>query len=319
MRCILIPLDGSSFAEQAIPVAVGIARRTGASLEFVAVHEVSPAARIEQGTLSFDWRFDADLKRELGQYLLRTQAATLKGEPSLTVRSSLVEGPVVATIVQHAREVAADLIVLTTHGLSGPSRTWLGSVSDALVRTSGVPVLAVRPRDDATQAERAFAIRRALIALDGTRDSESAIESAITVAGTPDVQYVVLRVVVPLHPFLRAVGTSREYERDRREQRALAQEYTNAVVGQLRERGIDARSEVREDVNPARAILRVAEEIEADVLALATHGRGPFGRMLLGGVADKVLRGALTPVLLHCSTMAPARGEESDSPAERQR
>ncbi|MEW5915758.1 MAG: universal stress protein [Gemmatimonadota bacterium] len=302
MRSILIPLDGSSFAQQAIPVALGIARQTGARIELVAVHELNPAARITEGTLSFDWKFSAALRRELGDYLERTRAAMLAKEPRVSIATALIEGPVTSTIVRRAQKTAADLIVLTTHGLSGPSRTWLGSVSDALLRLSEIPILAVRPDEIATNGLAPVEVHRVLIALDGTPESECAIEPALALSGTSDVEFVVVRVVIPLHPLLRTVGTEREYARDFAEQRALAQRYTSAVVGRLQARGLNARAKVPEDANAASAIIRVAREVDADVIALATHGRGPVGRMLLGSVADKVLRAAGTPVLLQRSS-----------------
>lgn len=298
MRSILIPLDGSTFAQQAIPVAVGIARQTGARIELVAVHEPNPAARIADGKLSFDWSFSSALRRELGRHLEQTRAAILSTDPGIHIGETLIEGPVAASIVRHATKVAADLIVLTTHGLSGPSRTWLGSVSDTLLRTSEIPIIAVRPEEIAGSQRDAFNLERVLIALDGTPESESAIETALAIGQSSDVQFVVLRVVMPLHPLLRALATGREYERDRGEQQAAAHAYTLGIVDRLRKRGLDVRAEVREDANPAAAIIRVAREVDADVIALATHGRGTVGRMLLGSVADKVLRAAGTPILL---------------------
>jgi nucleotide-binding universal stress UspA family protein len=70
---------------------------------------------------------------------------------------------------------------------------------------------------------------------------------------------------------------------------------------------------VRDDANPGKAIVKAAAELRADVIALATHGRGPLGRALLGSVADKVLRGAVTPVLLQHPIRGPIPMERIES------
>jgi nucleotide-binding universal stress UspA family protein len=319
MRSILVPLDGSSFAESAIPLAAEIARRTGAKMELLTVHEPRPAAHVDQGTLSFDWGFDAELRRELGRYLRRTRATLEQRAPALSIADVLLDGDVVKSIMSYARQSRTDLIVLTTHGLSGPSHTWMGSVCDTLVRASGVPVFAVRPQPEGGGIDTPFHLRRVLVALDGTVESEDALDAALQVAdGVPNVTYILFRAYAPLHPLLRAVATEREYNRDLEAQRSESQRYLDDLAARLRQRGHVVECEVREESNPARAIVQGAVAAAADVIVLATHGRGRVGRRLLGSVADKVLRTAPTPVLLHRPASSQARGR-ADEPAAGER
>jgi nucleotide-binding universal stress UspA family protein len=72
----------------------------------------------------------------------------------------------------------------------------------------------------------------------------------------------------------------------------------DAAVQRLRACGFDAQGHVALDIQPARAILDTARDVGADLIAIATHGRGPIGRFLIGSVADKVLRAAEIPAMV---------------------
>jgi nucleotide-binding universal stress UspA family protein len=141
---VLIPLDGSPLAEQALEPAVTLGMLTEARYTLlqaldplVAEHTHPPYAA------GLDRRLLADVKRNATAYLERV-AADLRAR-SLCVETTLVVGIPARAICDYAHAHAVDLIAMATHGQGGLSRLLLGSVTDAVVRTAGVPVLLERP------------------------------------------------------------------------------------------------------------------------------------------------------------------------------
>jgi nucleotide-binding universal stress UspA family protein len=188
-------------------------------------------------------------------------------------------------------------VVLTSHGRGGASRFWLGSVTDTLVRQLRIPILVLRA-DDAAAVAPGGAFHHVLVPVDGVPESEQAIQAASALAGGEGVRYTLVRVVEQLHPLLQAVASEQDVERDTAAQRSEAERYLADLQRRLRGQGLDARGELRVSRHPASAIVGVAEEVGADLLSVASHGRGRVGRLLLGSVADKLLRAAHLPVLV---------------------
>ena len=303
MPTLLVALDGSSFADASLPVAVGLARRLRADLLLVSVLDSDPWRYATGGAPFADHRLEdehaAEWRTAVQRYLdgAAARIAALANAP--TVHTRILAGPVAETLVGCASAVDAALLVVTTHGRGGPSRTWLGSVADALIRLSPVPIVAVRPADSPPpQTLPEWQLRRVLVPLDGSPDSESVL-TPLKPLLTDSVECVLMRAVSPLHPMLRAVATGSEYERDLAEQRTLVTRYLTGVEGALRREGVAATYCAPQEFDPQRAICDCADSLDVDLIALATRGRGPLGRLLLGSVADKVLRTTGRPVLLH--------------------
>jgi nucleotide-binding universal stress UspA family protein len=308
IRSILVPLDGSPFSEHALPAAVGVARRTGATLELVRVHE--PLVPVVPGQLAavpitpvasasaFDPRLEENHRRADESYLQST-AARVTAESGLNARIKLLDGLPGEALAARVTERGADLIVMTTHGRSGLNRLWLGSVAEGLVRHVTVPVLLVKPGERKPDAS-ARPFRRVLIPLDGSPLSESVMEPAIEVAGADEVKYTIVRVSEPVaSPSVAGFGVAAVAREEAEQMEHQINAYLDSVAERLRARGLDVERRPLLHVHAASAILHAAAEIGADLIAMATHGRGGLRRLLLGSVADKVLRGADTTVLLY--------------------
>jgi nucleotide-binding universal stress UspA family protein len=295
---IMVPLDGSGFAREALPAAEHLARRDGARLRLVTVHPGLPPG--PGGTVPEELaRADREQRASRGE-ALEELAGELRGR-GLEVDAEVLSGPVVEELARRAGE-AADLVVMATHGRGPLSRLWLGSVADGLVRNCPVPVLLVRPRDDGDrEAPGSGGFRHALVPLDGSRLARRAVGPAARLLERPGGALTLLRVVVPvtpsgLGPADVPSGVDVSATEAMEEQ---AEERLEATARELRERlDLEVRSRVVRDPHPAAAVLRAASDAEADAVALATHGRGGLRRVLLGSVADKVVRGARTPVLV---------------------
>ncbi len=290
-RSILVPLDGSAFSEHALPLALSVARRSGAQLYLA--HVLSGRG----GLTDIAERATAASRTA---YLERVAQQVEKQSVRAPIMSILT-GPVAETLLEHARAIGCDLIVLTTHGRGALSRLWLGSVADVIVRRSPVPVMLVRPHQPtapigAQNARRP--LRRILIPLDGSPLAETIIEHSIHIGRMMDAEYTLLRVVdpavlgLPVHDENIAASTVLQPLKDR------AQTYLDRQAEELRSQGlqVDAIVTVGE---PSARILDYARAHSIDLIAMATHGRGGFSLLLLGSVADKVLRGSSLPLLLY--------------------
>lgn len=296
MATILVPLDGSPLADAALAPAADVARRMKARVRLVGVH--TPATR-EPSAFTPEAAADAGMLdarcRGLLQDHLASRQARLRGL-GLQVEISLREGRTAVEVASEADGV--ELVVLSSHGRGGVSRLWLGSVTDALVRQLTTPVLVIRPPAEGEPGVVSGAFERVLIALDGAPEAEAVIDTALAVAGSEGVTHTVLRVATPLHPLLMAAATKAEAARDTAEQLDVATKYLDGVVARLAARAVTVQPVVVAGPDPAREILRVADEHRADLLVLATRGGGMLMRILIGSVADKVLRAARVPVLL---------------------
>jgi nucleotide-binding universal stress UspA family protein len=226
-----------------------------------------------------------------------------------------MKGEVADCIREQAAESGADLVVMTTHGRGPLARFWLGSVADELVRRSPVPLLLVRPRETAPDPGQEPDLGRVLLPLDGSTLAEQIIEPAVALGGLAGAEYTLLRVVRPavwVHAVLESPDARREaqslldrVEDLRRQVLKEAEDYLTGVAQRLRARGLRVQTRVAVDEHPAGAILHEAAAGGAGLIALATHGRRGLSRLLLGSVADKVVRGAPVPVLVHRPAAAP--------------
>jgi nucleotide-binding universal stress UspA family protein len=297
---LLVTLDGSEFGEHALPFAKVIAEKTGAAVNISHVHCCEPPTELLQNT-PFQYEGvnmasyiakDAEGQREY----LKDQEETFKAElPDNRVCSALLEGYVTEALERHAREIDAKLIIMTTHGRTGVSRAWLGSVADSLVRHSSFPLLVIRSLEDG-ETFPTVRFEHFLVPLDGSKAGEKILEPTVALGKATGARFTLLHVVSPYVTVGARVSPLPAGHL--KEKMAKAEEYLAAVAGRLTDEGIDATPKLESHFAPARAILKTAEEDDVDLIALATHGYTGVKRALLGSVTDKVLRAARWPLLL---------------------
>ena len=311
MRAILVPLDGSSLAETALPTACAIARRSpGTRLDAVVVLAPPPVAIQVSGAPAIDARFDHDLYAETERYAAAARQQLLSLAPDLTPSLTVLYGDAAERIAHFAHEGEYDVIVMTTHGRTGASRAWLGSVADGVLRLSSVPVLLLRdttalapPADDVLFAD-------VVVPLDEGKVSEEILSDVLALAGTTARLHLVHVVVPPrwLPPpsALEIVAAGEQAPVDPSElayeRRDAAVRRLGRVAEQLRARGVVVTVQIPVHANAAEAILASAQQAGASLIAMTTHARRGAGRLLLGSVADKVVRAATVPVLVRMPT-----------------
>lgn len=300
---IIVPLDGSALSEQSLPLAGRIARSTQATIHLVQVH--LPVLDVEMAELrlatvsTINTSLDRDMRVRERSYL-DTVRERLVAEYDVAVTATLCDGPIADAICEYAGLLRADLIVMTTHGRGAVSRFWLGSVADALVRQSHVPVLLERPAAPSAPRE-ASRLAHILIPLDGSALAESMVEPAVAL-GTPlQAHYTLLHINDPVlltgtASLLPTAAPAPELAQ-RREQ--SARHYLESVADRLRTRDLSVDTQVVLNSLPAQAILEQATQLGVDLIALATHGRSGLTRLLLGSTTDKVLRSADKPLLIY--------------------
>lgn len=301
-QSILVPLDGSPFGEHAFPIARNIARRIGARLQLAHVH-VAAAPLAVDALPGFDEALDLE-HRAREQAYLAAVADRLHACGVADVSAVLLEDPIVTAIHNHAVKSGADLIVMTTHGRGALSRFWLGSVADTLVRRTTLAVLMVRPHDTELDLSRDRSFHRVLIPLDGSALAEQMISRAVALGALDDTGYTLLQAIDPTAVYLPDPQGDGAGDQLIDQVRAAARRYLDRVAGKLRAAGFHVQAETVVGP-PAAAILSFARDHAVDLIAMETHGRGGLTRLLLGSVADKVLRSAAVPVLLH----RPSNGE----------
>jgi len=209
-------------------------------------------------------------------------------------------GPVVDALDAHARSAGADLLVMTTHGWGPVRRAWLGSVADGLLRRIPCPILAIRPKDgEALDLEEAE-FRHILVTLDGSSESHGILPFARALARLSGARMTLLRVIPPHFPLASPFTSHASHEFQGLESEEVAvRDSLEKEARVLREEGFSVATEVICGVPAPDGILEFATENHVEVVAMATHGRGGVARLILGSVADKVIRGGNLPVLLH--------------------
>lgn len=300
-RHVMVPLDGSSFAETALPAALRLTEATGSSLELVMVQELGPVFAMEAWEAAYP---------EAARTYLDDVVARMSNGSAREIETTVLVGRPASELDERSRESTTDLIVMATHGRGPVSRVWLGSVADELMRHTRTPILLVRPehKEKVDLTDRP-SFQRVLIPLDGSERAEAVLAEAVSLARGADGHYTLLRVVRYPDELVSAYvpGTIQMSQQVVDEGIREANVYLERVATRMRQDGLEVENRVLVDSRPASAILTYADENEIDLIAMATHGRGGVPRAVMGSVTDKVVRGAHRPVLV----VRPAEEAES--------
>ncbi len=285
MKRILVPLDGSPLAESILPAAEEWAKEEGAEvvlLRAVLAHHV-PGRDDTEGQVRVV---------EEGEAYLKEMAERLERRGLPRVRWVVWYNEPATAITEAVVRYEADLIAMATHGRSGLSRLLLGSVAEAVVRSARVPVLLIRGQS----AWKPWTTGKILVPLDGSQTSEAILPVVERLAGPRDLTISLLEIIEPIPSVVRAeppIGledmlTFRQGDAER---------YLAKVAAPLNDKGLRVERSVQHG-RAAEVIAAFGRPERVDLIAMATHGRTGLGRLLLGSVAEGVLRGAAVPVLL---------------------
>lgn len=295
MKIILVPLDGSSMAEQVLPDVRQLASVLDARVRLLRVVEESADVHVTGRTPLLDADQAQTTQRILSEQAAAYLAAQLSAfaGTSIAVDYDVRTGNPGETIVSVAASESVTLIAMASHGYSGLHRWALGSVSDKVAQTATVPVLFVRGVE--YQPLNEHRLTRILVPLDGSECARQALPHALDLVRRADAQLVLVTAINPNAPSF-AWSEQSHTEMAHRLQ-ATATDALDSLAAILRHENISVRTIVQVGP-PAEVILNVAAEQQVDLIAMATHGVSGPRRWAIGSVADKVLHAATTPLLL---------------------
>jgi nucleotide-binding universal stress UspA family protein len=318
---ILVPLDGSTRAESAVPVAARIAQSSGGSVILLQIATIPIELESEKKPAEiYSQEIYAKATASTASYLEGVaKSSVLAGTKTET---EVVTGNVAPSILSAIQSLQADLVVMSSHGYTGFKRWALGSVAHKLVPHSHVPVLVLRDGGPvpATAAQKPMC---AFVPLDGSPLSETALEPAaqLITALTPSGQRALhlLRVVdIPASYGKFRSSVDAQYDSAvRAEAKGEYETYLDSVAkrfteGDLAKFNLSITTSVSIDMDVAEAIVQAAEQAEGpelsgyNLIVMATHGRGGLQRWVMGSVAERVLHTTKLPFMV----VHPAHGKQ---------
>ncbi|HEU4792232.1 MAG TPA: universal stress protein [Nitrolancea sp.] len=267
---VIVPLDGSELAEQAIPFAAAIAKGLGVPLQLL---RVVPARTAEDEARAY-------LDQVRDRIDDQAQVSIQTGHPA-------------AQIIAAAEAATEPLIIMTTHGRGGIGRLVFGSVADQILRGITAPVLLIR---SGTAAASGPSVQTILVPLDGSEFSEVALPYAELLARVFNAEVRLVRVIeatyvadgTVLAPVMAAEAIPEVRE---------AAEYLASITRPLRDQGIRVQTQILQGF-PTNQLLAYEKESGADLVVMATHSRTGLGRLVYGSVAERVLNNGTVPVLM---------------------
>lgn len=296
-RVIMVPTDGSGFDREAIRVALRMAERSGAKIRLVRVLATGSffgMAAASEGTAVAAEIVRSERDRALGELYALAAECRVTSTADLTV--DLHTGPVADVLEGYARRHEVDLIVISTHGRSGLSRLTLGSVTDSLIRHTTIPVLVVKPPTSYLNPQINEAFRHIVVPLDGSTLAEQILPRVMALATIEDAEITLLNVLIPRsHSQKDIVDPSLPWwDKDI----SVARQYLFGIAAKLRRNGIPVTTDIVIGENVPNTIGDFASRERADLIAIATHGRGGLARLIHGSVADAVMHSARMSMLV---------------------
>lgn len=280
-RTLLFPTDGSACAERARGYAVALAERFGADLHVLRV-EIAGPAEIGFDALALT---ETDLAADLR--LPRPEPAPSRRHTLDVKRKAIEAGP---AILAYAAEVNADLVVMGTHGRRGLRRLVLGSTAEYVLRRAASPVLLVSSDEAA-----AFGAGRILVPDDFSAPADRAFAVAHEIAREAGVGLDVLHVIEEVtvsSPYGALVAPPAEYA-------SMTARAKEALRGRKKRASAEAPTRVFVTLgDPVDEVLAHARQAGIGLIVMGSHGLTGFDRVLLGSVAEGVVRRAHCPVLV---------------------
>jgi nucleotide-binding universal stress UspA family protein len=274
---IVVPLDGSTQSNAALPLVRTFARATGAEVTLVRIAldgESASGVAVEMGKIA----------QELAGSELKVDAVVRQGEPAREIHEVV-------------RSERADLVIMRTHGRSGVGRIVMGSVAEQVLKESAVPVVLLRPG-----GRRVNQFRTLLVPVDGSPGGAVALGAALELARTCGAAVHLLEVVVPIPAYLYSTfalnGVAYADPIWDMEAEAAATTYVESLTRRVHESGLEARGHVRVAASVADTIVRTTDEEGVDLIVMSSDALTGVARAFLGSVADAVVRRAHCPVLV---------------------
>lgn len=283
IRDVVVLLDGSDFAAQALPWARAVSGASGANITLLSsVKDQTPAQQEQFETVKSER--DAYLRQEVEILNIQGFSANFAVCPSFIAQAT--KG--------YITENNIDLVITSTRGKSGSQNWFTGGISRKLIHEIDIPILLVTAEECANDALPP--IERVLVALDGSINSEQVLPYARAIALAFKCEIILISVpAVPRVQNYRAAADV--VETIRAKAVANMQKFLEAVARSLREDGLSVRTLVAGSM-PARTIVETAESEDADMIMITSRGRGSLDYLMIGSVAQRIVENTEVPVFI---------------------
>lgn len=278
---ILVALDGSKLAEQALPYTVEIANAFASEVFLIKV------CRTEEIDFS-----------SVSQAYLNKQAEQLRkkliGEIRINISVSL--GRPAQEIIRYAVEKNISLIIITSTGRSGIIPWLLGSTANEIIHSVKVPLLVVKVSKSPPSSVK---LKRLLVPLDGSERSEAILPYTTRLAQKLSAEVILIQIVAPGRHVHTIGGLDYVYfkDKDMESMKTAAQEYLDRIVARLAREHVTIKREIRIG-EPSSEIASYADENHCDLITMSSHGHSYVERWTYGSVAYKILHSSNRPVLI---------------------
>ncbi|MCK5323031.1 MAG: universal stress protein, partial [Desulfobulbaceae bacterium] len=218
------------------------------------------------------------------------------GRSSIPFAGEVLKGHVTVEILNCAEREESDLIIMGTHGYSRFEKMLIGSVAEEVVRLGPCPVLTVNPNKEGDKMKD---IKKILVPVDFSDNSVKLLESAIDFAGKSEAELLVVFVVEDMFTFSGLSIPHIAIDVDQFE-REMVEGSKKRLEGYLEDNmeGIDVSYSAKVlKGNVAEELCGCAENEKVDMIMMGTHGYRGLEKVLIGSVAEKVVRTAPCPVL----------------------
>jgi nucleotide-binding universal stress UspA family protein len=302
IRNILVPVDFSEMSGPAIETAQRLAKRFGAAVHLVHVHEyyypvgfMAPGAPVPMSMVTF---------REDTAERIADQFRALAKKHGIPTTNCYVQNdtPVFNEVCKVARQINADLIVTPTHGYIGVAHFFEGSHAERIVQHSPCPVLVARKREKkssrvASNGKATGSINTILVPIDFSKSSFQALEYTIEFAERVAAKLIVFHAVHLGYAFTADGYGICDLSVLMEAARKGAERQMEKFLRLAKFRGVKFETAVKVGP-PVSEICAFAEQRDVDLIITATHGRTGLKHLLIGSVAEQVVRYARRPVLV---------------------
>lgn len=284
---ILVPLDGSNLAELALPYTEELASAFNSEVTLLFVCDTPHCQQ----------RYEHQVYVEKTAELVREH---IEGErPKTSVKPVMLEGHAALEIVSYVTKNDMSLIIMATHGRSGIMSWAMGSIADKVVDRVSIPILLIRANVPAPEAGQEELFKRILLPLDGSEAGEATLPYIKELTEKLHSEVILFQVIAS-GKHVHTVG-GLDYVRFTEEQVASRKESAKEYLEGASQRFAGTKATIRTELksgNAAQEIINFADEINASLVAVSTHGRSGIERWAFGSITHRVLHHGNIPLLL---------------------
>jgi len=272
---ILVPLDGSKFAEQVFPPVAELARAFGSEVVLV---EVCEPEESEYG--------------QACRLYINNEAEQLRNNmagSAASVRTAVLEGKAAEQILVYAEKNDISLIIISSHGRSGIAPWSLGGTASRVLHRVGVPLIIVRAKETPEESDKVGLFSRILVPLDGSERGATVLPYVVELTKKLESQVTLLQVIEPGKHVHTIGGLDYIPYKDIDKVKTSAQRYLDEVSSKFTKTKATVRSEVRVG-DSAREIIKLATEKGYSLIAMSSHGYSGIEAWVHGSVTGKILQ-----------------------------